>query len=169
MIAQTCSGVKVAGAPERGASVSRNTTGASVGPANQRARQWRTVLGQAPSWRAISRTDVPVAERKIISARSAKLRGVFCARTRRSSSNFSSGARAIGTAERRGMARLRAIRGKAQRLLPFSRRSRLAKTVRAHQIRRRFRKPVAERTHPPLRLRKTESAFPARCTSRSRP
>jgi len=122
MIAQTCSGANVAGAPERGASVSRNTMGACVGPANQRARQMRTVLGQTSSWRAISRTEVPAAERKIISARSAKLRGVFCARTRRRSSDSSSGARAIGAAERRGMARLRAIRGKAKRFLPFSRR-----------------------------------------------
>src|SRR5437764_11768395 len=73
MIAQTCSGVNVSGAPERGASASRAATGASDGPLSQRLRHWRTVFGQMPSWRAISRTAVPAAERKIISARSAEL------------------------------------------------------------------------------------------------
>lgn len=49
MIAQTCSGVNVAGAPERGSSSNRIATGAFVELANQRARQCRTVLGQTPS------------------------------------------------------------------------------------------------------------------------
>jgi hypothetical protein len=39
MIAQTCSGVNVAGAPGRGASASRTTTGASAGLDSHWARQ----------------------------------------------------------------------------------------------------------------------------------
>src|SRR5215208_7568043 len=46
-IAQTCSAVKVAGAPARGASARRSV--ASPVPLSQRCRQWRTVLGSIPN------------------------------------------------------------------------------------------------------------------------
>jgi len=110
MIAQTCSGENVAGAPGRGASVSRATTGVCAELASHWARQCRTVFGQTPSSRAISRTGVPAAERRIISARSASLRGVLCARASRCSSSSCAGVREIGAADRRGMHRLRRIR-----------------------------------------------------------
>jgi hypothetical protein len=49
MMAQTCSGANVAGAPGRAASQSRTATGASAALASRQARQWRTVFGQTPS------------------------------------------------------------------------------------------------------------------------
>ena len=45
MIAQTCSGVNVAGAPARGASTNRVATQASAALADHLARQRRTVFG----------------------------------------------------------------------------------------------------------------------------
>jgi hypothetical protein len=47
-IAQTCSAVKVAGAPERGASARRPAMLPSSLPASQRRRQKRTVLASTP-------------------------------------------------------------------------------------------------------------------------
>ncbi len=49
MMAHTCSAVKLAGAPERGASARRSA--ASPVPVSQRCRQWRTVLGSIPNAR----------------------------------------------------------------------------------------------------------------------
>jgi hypothetical protein len=95
--------IRIAGAPGRAASDSRTVTGASAALASQQARQWRTVFGQTPRWRAISRTPVPAAERRIIPARSASLRGVLCARASRCRSSAWAGVRMIGAAVRRGM------------------------------------------------------------------
>ena len=54
--AQICSGVNVAGAPERGASASRSGTDCLSAASRHRLRQYRTVLGQTPSSRALART-----------------------------------------------------------------------------------------------------------------
>jgi hypothetical protein len=75
-IAQICSGANVAGAPGRGASANRWATGSASPAPRQRPSQWRTVLGQTPSRRPISRTPIPAAASRIISARSANFRGV---------------------------------------------------------------------------------------------
>ena len=82
-IEQICSGVNVAGAPGRGASANRLATDAASSSARHRPSQWRTVFGQTPNRRPISRTPVPLAASKTISARSANFRGVPCARTSR--------------------------------------------------------------------------------------
>jgi len=164
MIEQTCSGLNVAGAPQRGASSNRSAIGACAGPANQRARQWRTVLGQTQSWRAISRTPVPAAERKIISARSANWRGVLCARERRSSSDCSSGEREIGVAERRDT---KPPGDSRQGAAPFA--IRQAPKTRQNRARRpiliRF-SPTRGKTDSPRMSAHTkkESALPATCT-----
>lgn len=97
-IAQTCSGVNVAGAPGRGSSARRATTAASAWPDPAAAPMAHCIFGQTPSCRVISRTSVSAAERRIISARSASLRGVLCARARprRSASASCSGVNANG-------------------------------------------------------------------------
>jgi hypothetical protein len=59
--AQICSGVYVAGAPERGASASRSGTDCPSAACRHRLRQYRTVLGQTPSSRALARTRMPSA------------------------------------------------------------------------------------------------------------
>ena len=59
--AQICSGVYVAGAPERGASASRSGTDCPSAACRHRLRQYRTVFGQTPSSRALARTRVPSA------------------------------------------------------------------------------------------------------------
>src|SRR5271169_6088936 len=56
--AQICSGVYVAGAPERGASQSRSGTDCPSGASRQRLRQYRTVFGHTSSSRALSRTPM---------------------------------------------------------------------------------------------------------------
>jgi len=50
--AQICSGVWVAGAPQRGASASGSGTGWAAGACRQRLRQYRTVFGHTSSSRA---------------------------------------------------------------------------------------------------------------------
>ena len=54
MIAQICSGVKVAGVPRRGASAIRAAIDVAAGTDSQRARQRRTTFGQTPTWRAVA-------------------------------------------------------------------------------------------------------------------
>jgi hypothetical protein len=68
MIAQTCSAVKVAGAPARGASARRSA--ASPVPLSQRCRQWRTVLGSIPTARrrahaGAAQQDDPCPQRQL--------------------------------------------------------------------------------------------------------
>ncbi len=117
MIAQTCSGVNVAGAPGRGSSASRTAIVVPGGAASQRARHSRTVFGQTSSRRAISRTPVPADDSRIMVARSASLRGVLCARLSRSKLSSSSEVRRIGVADSRGMREFRRI-GAGFRLAP---------------------------------------------------
>src|SRR5437762_7964341 len=74
--AQICSGVYVVGAPERGASASRSVTDGLSAASRQRLRQYRTVLGQTPSSRALARTPTPSAAPKMMRARSANCCGV---------------------------------------------------------------------------------------------
>ena len=50
--AQTCSGVNVAGAPERGASAKRSGADCLSGARRHRLRQYRTVFGHTSSSRA---------------------------------------------------------------------------------------------------------------------
>ena len=57
--AQICSGVYVAGAPDRGASASRSQTAHLSSASRHRLRQYRAVFGQTPSSRALSRTPMP--------------------------------------------------------------------------------------------------------------
>ena len=102
-IAQICSGVNVAGAPGRGASANRWATGVASAALRQRRCQWRTVFGHTPSWRAIWRTPVPAAASRISRARSASLRGVVWARTRRVSTCSCAGVITIGSADKRGI------------------------------------------------------------------
>jgi hypothetical protein len=65
-IAQICSAVIRAGAPERGASLKRSEAGAEPSePASQRARHWPTVLRQTPSRSAVSPTPKPSPAIKI--------------------------------------------------------------------------------------------------------
>ena len=82
-IEQICSGVNVPGDPGRGASVNRAVLDVSAGADSQRPRQWRTVFGQTPSWRAISCTAVPAAASRIMLARSTSFCPVLCARASR--------------------------------------------------------------------------------------
>jgi len=82
-IEQICSGVNVPGDPGRRASVNRSVLDVSAGADSQRVRQWRTVFGQTPSWRAISCTAVPAAASRIMAARSTSFCPVLCARVSR--------------------------------------------------------------------------------------
>ena len=103
-IAQTCSAVKVAGAPERGASARRSTMLSSSLPASQRRRQRRTVLASTPTRRAVSRTPLPSSANRIIQARKASCWGVWWARRKRSSAVFCSGLKVMHRVERSAMA-----------------------------------------------------------------
>jgi len=112
-IAQICSGVNVAGAPGRGASANRWATGAASSAARQRHSQCRTVFGQTPSRRAISRTPVPPAASRISWARSANFRDVPWARTKRVSACSSAVVMTTGSEQRRGIGPRR-IKGQAR-------------------------------------------------------
>jgi len=76
MIWQICSGVKVAGAPQRDASLNRSAMPAAAFAAVQRRRQWRTVLRQTPSAAALSVMPLPAAASRMMRARSASRCGV---------------------------------------------------------------------------------------------
>ena len=75
-MAQTCSAVKVAGAPERGASARRSATLSSSLAVRQRRRQSRTVLGSTATMRAVSRTPLPSSASRMIQTRKASCWGV---------------------------------------------------------------------------------------------
>src|SRR5215471_4894755 len=79
--AQICSGVYVAGAPERGASASRSDTDWAAGACRHRPRQYRTVFGHTSSSRALSRTPILSEACKIMRARNANCCEVEWART----------------------------------------------------------------------------------------
>src|ERR1700704_5299996 len=98
--AQICSGVYVAGAPERGASQSRSGTDCPSGASRQRLRQYRTVFGHTPSSRALSRTPTSSAACRIMRARKAKCCGVERVRTNCSSASRCSGKTVTGSANR---------------------------------------------------------------------
>src|SRR5579863_340608 len=102
--AQICSGVYVAGAPDRGASASRSATECPSAACRHRLRQYRTVFGQTPSSRALARTRVPSAACRIMRARNAACCGVEWVRTNCSSSSRCSGKMVTGSAANRGMA-----------------------------------------------------------------
>jgi len=103
-IAQICSAVIRAGAPQRAASLKRSATGAvDSDPASQRPRHWLTVLRHTPSRSAVSPTPKPSPAIKIIRARRANACGVEAQRLNRSSERRSSGLKSIAAA-RRGMA-----------------------------------------------------------------
>lgn len=95
-IAQICSGVIRAGAPERGASWSRSTTGVPGLAASQRARHWLTHLRHTPIRSAVSPTPNPSAVRTIMRARNARCWGVERRRIKPSNSQRSSTLRTIG-------------------------------------------------------------------------
>jgi hypothetical protein len=94
-MAQVCSGVMVAGAPERGASCNRSATVSPAPLASQRARHKLTPLRHTPSRWALSQTPTPSPASTIIRARSASCCGVEWLRTKRSSSLRSSALRLI--------------------------------------------------------------------------
>src|SRR5262245_28405766 len=102
--AQICSAVKVAGAPDRGASASLSGTACPSAACRHRLRQYRTVLGQTPSSRALARAPVPSAASRMMRARRASCCGVEWVRTRRSSASRCSGKTVTGSAASRGMA-----------------------------------------------------------------
>ena len=79
MMAQICSAVKVAGAPERGASARRSAV--LPIPASHRRRQRRTVLGWIINARAVARTPLPLSASRMILARTASCWGALWART----------------------------------------------------------------------------------------
>ena len=94
----------VAGAPERCTSASCSGTDCLSAASRQRLRQYRTVLGQTPSSRALARTPMPSAARTMMWARRASCCGVEWVRTRRSSASRCSGKTVTGSAASRGMA-----------------------------------------------------------------
>src|SRR6266852_926335 len=102
--AQICSGVYVAGAPDRGASVSRSGTNCPSAACRHRLRQYRTVFGHTSSSRALSRTPTPSAACRIMRARTANCCGVEWVRTSCSSTSRCSGKTFTGSAANRGMA-----------------------------------------------------------------
>src|SRR5262245_39300516 len=101
--AQICSGVNTAGAPERGASARRSGTDCPSAAVRHRVRQYRTVLGQMPSSRALARTPTPSAACRMRRPRRASCCGVEWIRTRRSSAVRCSGKTVTGSAARSGM------------------------------------------------------------------
>src|SRR3974377_2341236 len=101
--AQICSGVYVGGAPDRGASVSRSQTERFSSACRQRLRQCRTVFGQTPSCRALSRTPRPRAPWGIMGARSASCCGVEWVLTNCSSAVRCSGKTVTGSAASKGI------------------------------------------------------------------
>jgi hypothetical protein len=102
--AQICSGVYVAGAPDRGASASRSDTECPSAARRHRLRQYRTVFGQTPSSRALARTRVPSAACRIMRARTANCCGVEWVRTSCSSTSRCSGKTLTGSAANSGIA-----------------------------------------------------------------
>ena len=160
-IAQICSGVKVPGAPGRWASDSRSVAGADVAAVRQRSRQWRTVFGQTPSWRAISRTPVPAAANKISRARSASFRGVVWPRARRLSNCSSAAVSRIGSADRRGIASSTNHGMKTRFVMPCPGRFDSPRSARMQAVRHHCAPTVARQTH----TNAMESQFPARGTS----
>src|ERR1051325_5067614 len=102
--AQICSAVNVAGAPERCRSASRSETDCLSVASRQRLRQYRTVLGQTPSSRALARTPPPSAAWTTMRARSASCCGVEWVRMRCSSASRCSGKTVTGSAANSGMA-----------------------------------------------------------------
>src|SRR6266481_2178597 len=102
--AQICSGVYVAGAPDRGASASRSGTDCPSAARRHRLRQYRTVFGHTPSSRALARTCVPSAACRIMRARTANCCGVEWVRTSCSNTSRCSGKTFTGSAANRGMA-----------------------------------------------------------------
>src|SRR5271170_7893303 len=102
--AQICSGVYVAGAPERGASQSRSGTNCPSGASRQRLRQYRTVFGHTSSSRALSRTPMLSAACKIMRARNANCCEVEWARTSASSASACAGKTITRSAASQGIA-----------------------------------------------------------------
>src|SRR5580693_4457569 len=102
--AQICSGVYVAGAPERGASASRSGTHWAGCARRQRPRQYRTVFGHTPSSRALSRTPISSTACNIMRARTANCCEVEWARTSVSSASRCAGSTSTGSAANRGIA-----------------------------------------------------------------
>src|ERR1700730_4143060 len=96
--AQICSGVYVAGAPDRGASARRSQTVHLSSASRHRLRQYRAVFGQTPSSRALLRTPIPSTACKMMRARSATCCGVECVRTSCSSTSRWSGKTVTGSA-----------------------------------------------------------------------
>src|SRR5260370_5336087 len=97
--AQICSGVYVAGAPDRGASASRSQTAHLPSASRHRLRQYRAVFGQTPSSRALLRTSIPSTACKMMRARSATGCGVEGVRTSCSSASRWSGKTVTGSAD----------------------------------------------------------------------
>jgi hypothetical protein len=153
IIWQICSGVKVAGPPQRGASLRRCRTSADGSAVSHRRRQWPAVLRQIPSCCAISPTPNPSDDSNTIRARSANCCGVECVRISPRSVRSCSADRTIGSALCAGTA------GPLRngRLVAPSFDSQSAGLVGAH----RFTQGVANRT----RSTRSESPIPARRTS----
>src|SRR6266568_4265851 len=102
--AQICSGVYVAGAPERCASASRSGTNCLSAASRHRLRQYRTVFGQTPSSRALARTPIPSAACNTMRARKANCCGVEWVRTSCSRASRCSDKTVTGSAASRDMA-----------------------------------------------------------------
>src|SRR5580658_8384863 len=102
--AQICSGVYVAGAPERGASASRSGTDRAGGACRHRPRQYRTVFGHSSSSRALSRTPTSSAACNIMRIRNANCCDVEWARSSASSASRCAGSTITGSAANRGIA-----------------------------------------------------------------
>jgi hypothetical protein len=98
--AQICSGVYVAGAPDRGASVSRSGTDCPSAACRHRLRQYRTVFGHTSSSRALSRTPTPSAACSIMRVDKANCWGVERLRISYSSASRCAGKTVTGSANR---------------------------------------------------------------------
>jgi hypothetical protein len=159
--AQICSGVYVAGAPERGASASRSGTDWAGGACRHRPRQHRTVFGHAPSSRALSRTPTSSAACNIMRARRANCCEVEWARTSASSAARCAGSTITGSAANRGIAILpsqlpiRHATTPPIRLLFCRRKSSLAQTTLVPSRKAESQLPLGGTRLPPAIPRRT--------------
>jgi hypothetical protein len=108
--AQICLGVNVGGAPDRGASASRSQTERLLSACRHRLRQYRTLLGQTPSSRALTRTPTPSTACSMTRARRGNCWGVEWVRTSCSSSSRCSSLSSCPTAVHCARSRARSAR-----------------------------------------------------------
>ena len=102
--------MNVGGTPDRGASASRSQTERLLSACRHRLRHYRTLLGQTPSSRALTRTPTPSTACSMTRARSANCWGVEWVRTSCSSSSRCSSLSSCPTAVHCARSRARSAR-----------------------------------------------------------